>query len=175
MYLKMHSIGLIGIINPPPSSSICRECSSCGSVFVWRNYMKGKLVKNLAKRGCITIQKNSKIDELINLLSSHNIGAVVVIDEDKKPIGMVSERDIVRNYNKNKNNIKNIMTTNLISCDPSISSSELMELMNRHKIRHVPILEKNKLVGIVSIGDVVKRLIEIYETENTNLKNYINS
>ena len=50
-----------------------------------------------------------------------------------------------------------------------------MELMNKKKIRHIPIIEKDKLLGIVSIGDVVKRLIEIYETENLNLKNYINS
>ena len=137
--------------------------------------MKGRLVENLAKRGCVTIQKNSKISELIGLLSSHNIGAVVVVDKEKEPIGMVSERDIVRNYSKNVADIKDIMTSNIITCDLSISSSELMELMNRHKIRHVPILKKNILVGIVSIGDVVKRLIEIYETENTNLKNYINS
>jgi CBS domain-containing protein len=100
---------------------------------------------------------------------------VVVVDKEKKPIGMVSERDIVRNYKNNVYDIKDIMSTNLITCDLSISSSELMELMNRHKIRHVPILERNKLVGIVSIGDVVKRLIEIYKTENINLKNYINS
>ena len=137
--------------------------------------MKGRLIENLANRGCVTIKRNSKISELINLLLSHNIGAVVVVDEYNKPIGMVSERDIVRNYNKNKYEIKDIMTTNLVTCDLSISSSELMELMDKHKIRHVPILKRDKLLGIVSIGDVVKRLIEIYKTENMNLKNYINS
>ena len=140
-----------------------------------RKYMKGRLVENLANRGCVTIQNNCKISELISLLSLHNIGAVVVVDKEKKPIGMVSERDIVRNYKKNVYDIKDIMSTNLITCDLSISSSELMELMNRHKIRHVPILKRNKLVGIVSIGDVVKRLIEIYKTENKNLKNSTNS
>lgn len=137
--------------------------------------MANRLVENLAKRGCITIQKNSKISELVDLLSLHNIGAVVVTDKEKKPIGLVSERDIVRNFAKNVHVVNDIMTPTLISCDLSITSSELMELMNKHKIRHVPIVDKNKLIGIVSIGDVVKRLIEIYETENTNLKNYINS
>ena len=137
--------------------------------------MANRLVENLAKRGCITIQKNSKISELVDLLSLHNIGAVVVTDKEKKPIGLVSERDIVRNFGKNVHVVNDIMTPTLISCDLSITSSELMELMNKHKIRHVPIVDKNKLIGIVSIGDVVKRLIEIYETENTNLKNYINS
>lgn len=137
--------------------------------------MANRLVENLAKRGCITIQKNSKISELVDLLSLHNIGAVVVTDKEKKPIGLVSERDIVRNFGKNVHVVNDIMTPTLITCDLSITSSELMELMNKHKIRHVPIVDKKKLIGIVSIGDVVKRLIEIYETENTNLKNYINS
>ena len=137
--------------------------------------MANRLVENLAKRGCITIQKNSKISELVDLLSLHNIGAVVVTDKEKKPIGLVSERDIVRNFGKNVHVVNDIMTPTLITCDLSITSSELMELMNKQKIRHVPIIDKNKLIGIVAIGDVVKRLIEIYETENTNLKNYINS
>tara|TARA_B110000003_G_scaffold274472_1_gene314532 strand:- start:787 stop:1200 length:414 start_codon:yes stop_codon:yes gene_type:complete len=137
--------------------------------------MKGRLVEKLANRGCITINKGALISELIDLLSSNNIGAVVVVDRGKKPVGMVSERDIIKNLNKNIKNIEDIMSTNIINCDLSFSSSELMELMNKNKIRHIPIIEKNKLLGIVSIGDVVKRLIEIYETENLNLKNYINS
>ena len=137
--------------------------------------MKGRLVEKLANRGCITINKEALISELIDLLSSNNIGAVVVVDRGKKPVGMVSERDIIKNLNKNIINIEDIMSTDIINCDLSFSSSELMELMNKNKIRHIPIIEKNKLLGIVSIGDVVKRLIEIYETENLNLKNYINS
>ena len=137
--------------------------------------MKGRLVEKLANRGCITINKGALISELIDLLSSNNIGAVVVVDRGKKPVGMVSERDIIKNLNKNIINIEDIMSTDIINCDLSFSSSELMELMNKNIIRHIPIIEKNKLLGIVSIGDVVKRLIEIYETENLNLKNYINS
>ena len=137
--------------------------------------MKGKLVEKLANRGCITIHKGALISELIDLLSSNNIGAAVVVDKEKNAIGMVSERDIVKNYNDNFKNIEDIMSTNIINCDLSFSSSELMELINKKKIRHIPIIEKDKLLGIVSIGDVVKRLIEIYETENLSLKNYINS
>ena len=137
--------------------------------------MTGRLVEKLANRGCITINKGALISELIDLLSSNNIGAVVVVDRGKKPVGMVSERDIIKNLKSNIKNIEDIMSTDIINCDLSFSSSELMELMNKNKIRHIPIIEKNKLLGIVSIGDVVKRLIEIYETENLNLKNYINS
>ena len=137
--------------------------------------MAEKLVQSLAKRGCITILDNSKISDLALLLTLNNIGAVIVVNKKNKPIGMVSERDIIRNFNKNVLDVKNIMTSKIISCDLSISSTELLELMNKNKVRHIPIINKGILLGIVSIGDVVKRLIETYENENMNLKNFINS
>jgi CBS domain-containing protein len=137
--------------------------------------MAEKLVLSLIKRKCITITEDSTISDLTDLLTLNNIGAVVVVDNNNKVIGIVSERDVIRNYNKNYNYIKNIMTNKLISCDLSISSTSLLEIMNKNKVRHVPIINKDKLLGIVSIGDVVKRLIETYENENINLKNFINS
>ena len=137
--------------------------------------MAEKLVLSLIKRECITITENSTISDLTNLLTLNDIGAVVVVNSNNKAIGIVSERDVIKNYSKNYNNIKNIMTNKLISCDLSISSTNLLEIMNKNKVRHVPIIKDNELLGIVSIGDVVKRLIETYENENTNLKAFINS
>ena len=137
--------------------------------------MVEKLVLSLIKRKCITIKVDSTISNLTDLLTLHDIGAVIVVDNNNKPIGIVSERDIIKNYSKNYNNIKNIMTNKLISCDLSISSTNLLEIMNKNKVRHVPIINDDELLGIVSIGDVVKRLIETYENENTNLKAFINS
>jgi CBS domain-containing protein len=137
--------------------------------------MAEKLVLSLIKRKCITITENSTISDLADLLTLNNIGAVVVVDSNNKAIGIVSERDVIRNHNKNYNYIKNIMTNKLISCDLSISSTSLLEIMNKNKVRHIPIINKDELLGIVSIGDVVKRLIETYENENINLKNFINS
>jgi CBS domain-containing protein len=67
------------------------------------------------------------------------------------------------------------MSKDFISCDLSTTSSELMEIMTRHKIRHIPIVENKKLLGMVSIGDVVSRLIDIYGAENEQLRTYINS
>ena len=137
--------------------------------------MAEKLVLSLIKRKCITIKEDSSISDLAELLTLNNIGAVVVVDINNKAIGIVSERDVIRNYNKDYHNIKNIMTNKLISCDLSISSTNLLEIMNKNKVRHIPIINKDELLGIVSIGDVVKRLIETYENENINLKNFINS
>jgi|TARA_B100001142_G_scaffold228740_1_gene226833 CBS domain-containing protein len=137
--------------------------------------MAEKLVLSLIKRECITITENSTISDLTNLLTLNDIGAVVVVNSNNKAIGIVSERDVIKNYNTNHTHIKNIMTKNLISCDLTISSTSLLEIMNKSKVRHIPIIDKSKLLGIVSIGDVVKRLIETYENENINLKNFINS
>ncbi len=137
--------------------------------------MAEKLVLSLIKRECITITENSTISDLTNLLTLNDIGAAVVVNSNNKAIGIVSERDVIKNYNTNHTHIKNIMTKNLISCDLTISSTSLLEIMNKSKVRHIPIIDKSKLLGIVSIGDVVKRLIETYENENINLKNFINS
>ena len=138
------------------------------------------LVSQQAKRGCVTIADTSTIQELATLLAKHNIGAVVVINGDNKSVGIVSERDIVRYLESAtepdlSTKVSEIMSPNFISCGLATKSSELMELMTKHKIRHVPILDKDQLVGMVSIGDVVNRLIEIYAEENAQLRQYINT
>ena len=91
--------------------------------------MAEKLVLSLIKRKCITIKENSTISDLANLLTLNDIGAVVVVDSSNKAIGIVSERDVIKNYNKDYNYIKNIMTNKLISCDLSISSTSLLEII----------------------------------------------
>ena len=138
------------------------------------------LVSQQAKRGCITIAETSSIQELATLLAKHNIGAVVVTSADNRSVGIVSERDIVRYLESAeepdlKTKVSEIMSPNFISCGLATKSSELMELMTEHKIRHVPILDNDQLVGMVSIGDVVNRLIEIYAEENAQLRQYINT
>ena len=138
------------------------------------------LVSQQAKRGCITIAETSSIQELATLLAKHNIGAVVVTSADNRSVGIVSERDIVRYLESVEEpdlntKVSEIMSPNFISCGLATKSSELMELMTEHKIRHVPILDNDQLVGMVSIGDVVNRLIEIYAEENAQLRQYINT
>ena len=138
------------------------------------------LVSQQAKRGCITIAETSSIQELATLLAKHNIGAVVVTSADNRSVAIVSERDIVRYLESAEKpdlntKVSEIMSPNFISCGLATKSSELMELMTEHKIRHVPILDNDQLVGMVSIGDVVNRLIEIYAEENAQLRQYINT
>ena len=138
------------------------------------------LVEKLASRGCITIAEDAKVLTLLELLGKHNVGAVMAIDANQEPKGIVSERDVVRSLASehidiNSTFVSEIMSKEFISCDLSTTSSGLMEIITRNKIRHIPIVENGDLVGMVSIGAVVGRLIEIYEAENEQLRPYINS
>ena len=141
--------------------------------------MPETLVQKLMKRNCITIDENSIIISLVEILNKNKVGCVVVTSMNSNyPVGIVSERDLVRNYKKilNDNTIKvrDVMTKNIIFCNKNTSSKELMEIMSENKIRHIPIIEQHKLLGIVSIGDVVNRIIENYTYETKYLREYIN-
>ena len=138
------------------------------------------LVNTLSKRSCLTIDQNEQISNLALLLKKHNIGCLIVTNNaSSKPVGIVSERDLVKYFkeiiNKEVSIVKNIMTSNIISCDLSATSNDLMKKMTENKIRHLPIIDNDKLLGIVSIGDVVNRIIFNYEEETKYLKEYISS
>ena len=142
--------------------------------------MTETLVKKLINRPCITINEDSNIDDLVKILKKNRVGcAVVISDKLDYPVGIISERDLIRNYNKiiNEKNVKvrEVMTKKIISCNKNASSKELMELMSKNKIRHIPIIEDSKLLGIVSIGDVVNRIIENYAYETKYLREFINN
>ena len=137
-------------------------------------------IKKLLKRGCITVSSEEKIKEVAALLAKNLIGAVPVTNKNEEVIGIVSERDIVRNLNNRdvditSEKVATIMTKSVISAPKTVSSSDLMEIMTENKIRHVVIMEGKALLGIVSIGDVVKRLIEKLEGEAEQLRFFINS
>ena len=102
-----------------------------------------------------------------------------VVDENKKVTGILSERDLSRFIYTEKFNltlsVSKLMSKSLVTCDLNTSVTELMDEMTEKKIRHILSMEDKKLIGIVSIGDVVKHLINKIEEENKNLKDYINS
>tara|TARA_B110000285_G_scaffold155323_1_gene173272 strand:- start:43 stop:360 length:318 start_codon:yes stop_codon:yes gene_type:complete len=102
----------------------------------------------------------------------------VLNEENKTVIGILSERDLARHIYRDEFKsdllVNEIMTKNIISCNLNNSVTELMEIISSHKIRHIPIIEEKKLLGIVSIGDVVNHIIKRYEDENQELRNFIN-
>ena len=142
--------------------------------------MSETLVQKLIKRSCITLDENSSIKNLVDILNKNKVGCVVVTSSNTNyPVGIVSERDLVRNYetilNDDKIKVRDVMTKNIIFCNKNSSSKELMKIMSENKIRHIPIIEQHRLLGIVSIGDVVNRIIENYAYETKHLREYINS
>ena len=136
-------------------------------------------IAKLIERSCVTTHANCPLDDLIAILAERRIGTVVVVDRDQQVIGIVSERDIIRHLSTGGTTAdtfaKNIMTSKVITVENNVTSAQLMQLITEHHIRHVPITCDGKLVGIVSIGDVVKRLLEKYEQEAELIKQFINS
>ena len=137
------------------------------------------LISKLLSRDIIYLNDDSTIYDAINLLAKNKIGALPIVKNQKKLCGIVSERDIIRelanNINKNlkKSLVSTIMTSRVITCNKYTKSDELMDIMTINKIRHIPIIEGESLIGIISIGDVVKRLIEKFNLENDYLKSWL--
>lgn len=128
-------------------------------------------------RTVVTCEAGAPLDAVIAVLAEKNIGAVVVA-EGRTPLGIVSERDIVRALAGAPTGFRGtevgaLMTRDLHTIGPGASIDELMDLMTEHRIRHVPVVEDGALVGILSIGDVVKHRIREVTGEAEALKSYI--
>jgi CBS domain-containing protein len=125
----------------------------------------------------ITIGPDAGVRELLALLSEHNVGALIVSVDGNSLDGIVSERDIVRNLHADgtvvNKTVRDIMTELVETAEPATSLDDLMEVMTRRRIRHVPVVEDGRLVGIVSIGDAVKHKMGQLEFERDQLDSYV--
>ena len=124
-----------------------------------------------------TVDPGLSVSGLIAELARHNVGAMVVV-EHEAVVGIVSERDVVRQINERGSALLNapvaeIMTSSVVTCDPHDSVDSLAETMTERRIRHMPVLDEGRLVGIVSIGDVVKSRISQLESDREQLESYI--
>ena len=136
-------------------------------------------MKEITARQAITVHEEQSLRAVASILSQNKIGAVPVTDDEGTLCGILSERDLVRALNDkfdfDNDNAGKLMTRDLITTSSDVTSSELMSLMTEHKIRHIPIIENHKLIGIISIGDVVRRVLEKLEFESEQLRQFINS
>ena len=140
--------------------------------------MNVKSILDAKGRAVATIAADATLADAANLLAEKRIGAIVVTGPGYSVAGILSERDIVRSLSERgatslDRSVGDTMTTKVITCTEKDSIGQLMESMTEGKFRHLPVVEEGRLVGIISIGDVVKwRLAEI-ESEHDALKNYV--
>ena len=126
----------------------------------------------------LTVGPNETLAEAVRILAEHRIGALVITNGDRKIVGILSERDIVRVIAKEGADalvqpLHHAMTAKVRSCSENHSVNEVMEIMTRGRFRHLPVEKNGQLDGIISIGDVVKRRIEDVEREAEEIKQYI--
>jgi len=140
----------------------------------------GRMAMNIARvlatkgRNVVTIEPEQSIRRALALLCDHNIGALVVIDGGGLPIGIISERDIVREATRDEQifsrAVAAIMTREVVLGVPEDELISVSHTMTERRIRHLPVVERGRLVGIVSIGDVVKAQRDQYQGEVETLQ-----
>ena len=136
-----------------------------------------KLNKN---RQVCTISKDQSVMQALTLMSEKNIGAIIIADNNDFPIGIFSERDyarkiILKGKNSKDTLLDEVMTKKLITVTKNYKIDQCMEIMNEEKIRHLPILEKQKIIGIISIGDVLKIMMKEQKELINHLQKFITS
>ena len=129
--------------------------------------------------GVATTTPTATIGELLALLHRYNVGALPVVD-GRELVGIVSERDVVRHLHERGRDlldatVGDVMTADVVTCSPRDRAADLARVMTERRIRHLPVCDDRGLVGIVSIGDLVKARIDQLENEREQLASYINS
>lgn len=124
-----------------------------------------------------TISPQAKVYEALAIMAEQNIGALVVVSEEKV-VGLVSERDyarkvVLKGRSSKEMAVKDIMSSMVVTVSPALTVEECMAIMTEKHYRHLPVLDSGKLVGIISIGDLVKSIISEQKFMIENLKNYI--
>jgi CBS domain-containing protein len=126
----------------------------------------------------IAIEPTATLETAIGVLTKHRIGALVVLGPERRVMGILSERDIICAFAKHgaaalKEPLAQVMTRKVSTCNESETVSSLMEQMTTVKFRHLPVVERGRLIGIVSIGDVVKHRLTQMKGESEALRDYI--
>lgn len=126
----------------------------------------------------ISVKPGSSVADATRLLAERRIGAVVVSSDGKSPLGILSERDIVRDLGRRgvvclEETVEGLMTRNLVFCAPTDSADSVLEKMTAGRFRHMPVMDKGEMVGIISIGDVVAARISELAMEKDALAGMI--
>jgi CBS domain-containing protein len=140
------------------------------------------LVKQILKGkegvAVVTIAPESSINDAVKLLSEKRIGAVVISPDGRKVVGILSERDIVREMGKRgvaclNDTVNELMTSNVYGCGPDDDADKVLQTMTNKRFRHIPVMEDGEMIGLISIGDVVAARLSELEIEKDALTNMI--
>lgn len=128
--------------------------------------------------GVVTIGSGQSLIEAAKLLSEKRIGAVMVADDGAHPVGILSERDIVREIGRRgvgcmSDTVGAVMTRALVSCEPEDKADEVLAKMTNGRFRHMPVMRGDEMVGVISIGDVVKARLDELSMEKEALEGMI--
>jgi CBS domain-containing protein len=126
----------------------------------------------------ISIEPTATLETAVKTLAKHRIGALLVLGPDRRVVGILSERDIVRALGEQGADVltmplAQVMTRKVVTCGETETVGTLMERMTAGKFRHVPVVEQDQVVGIISIGDVVKHRLHETDQESAALRDYI--
>ena len=129
-------------------------------------------------REVVSIEPNASLAEAVRLLAEKRIGAAVILGADRRLAGIISERDIVRVLAERgaavlDEAVSRTMTRKVESCSESETVSQIMQRMTEGKFRHMPVVDQGQVVGVVSIGDIVKYRLREMERESTAMRDYI--
>jgi CBS domain-containing protein len=134
----------------------------------------------LARKGrdVVTIEPGATLAAAVNLLAEKRIGALLVLGADRRVIGVLSERDIVRVLAERgaaalDGPVASAMTRKVSTCNEAETIASIMERMTVGKFRHLPVTEQGRLVGLISIGDVVKHRLDEMERDSAAMRDYI--
>ena len=139
--------------------------------------MTVRSILNTKGHQIMSVEPDAKMTAAIKLLGEKKIGAVLVMNQNRME-GILSERDIVRVLGERGASVldepvSSVMTRKVVTCRETDTVAELMETMTTGKFRHLPVVDNGKVVGLISIGDIVKRRVQEYETEQEALRDYI--
>ena len=129
-------------------------------------------------REVVSVEPNATLSAAVALLAAKRIGAVLVLGVDHRIVGILSERDIVRALAERgagalEEPVSRVMTRKVSTCTEGETIASIMERMTEGKFRHVPVVEQGRLVGMVSIGDVVKQRVAEMERDSAAMRDYI--
>ena len=140
--------------------------------------MTVKAILSVKGGDVISIEPTATLETAVKMLAKHGIGALLVLGPDRRVVGILSERDIVRALGEQGADVltqplAQVMTRKVVTCSQTETVGTVMERMTTGKFRHVPVVEQDQMVGIISIGDVVKHRLHEMEQESAALRDYI--